>query len=345
MVIQAVKQETQLFKRTAWKLLLMAKIHRILAVSEGGRGGDAGGSVGIVSHQGKGSSAGKAGSVEISTDKNTTIVSNGDESTGILGQSIGGSGGNSGYAVGIAALGGSGGSGGDADKVTINNKSSITMKGKNESSAIIAQSLGGGGGSGKFGAGLVTLAAEGNVGGYGGKVVVDNQASQLITKGSFSYGILAQSIGGGGGNGGTAIGLAAIGAEGGEGNKADAVEVIQSGNITTGSKEATNSSAILAQSIGGGGGNGSTSVGAGPVSLAIGGKGGKGGAAGAVTVDMQSGKLITSGTDSSGIRAQSIGGGGGNGGVAVSAGAGVGITANIALGGMVLRVVLVEQLM
>ena len=305
----------------------------ILAVSEGGRGGDAGGSVGIVSHQGKGSSAGKAGSVEISTDKNTTIVSNGDESTGILGQSIGGSGGNSGYAVGIAALGGSGGSGGDADKVTINNKSSITMKGKNESSAIIAQSLGGGGGSGKFGAGLVTLAAEGNVGGYGGKVVVDNQASQLITKGSFSYGILAQSIGGGGGNGGTAIGLAAIGAEGGEGNKADAVEVIQSGNITTGSKEATNSSAILAQSIGGGGGNGSTSVGAGPVSLAIGGKGGKGGAAGAVTVDMQSGKLITSGTDSSGIRAQSIGGGGGNGGVAVSAGAGVGITANIALGG------------
>ncbi|WOE40768.1 ESPR-type extended signal peptide-containing protein [Acinetobacter chinensis] len=305
----------------------------VLAVSEGGRGGDAGGSVGIVSHQGKGSSAGKAGSVEISTDKNTTIVSNGDESTGILGQSIGGSGGNSGYAVGIAALGGSGGSGGDADKVTINNKSSITMKGKNESSAIIAQSLGGGGGSGKFGAGLVTLAAEGNVGGYGGKVVVDNQASQLITKGSFSYGILAQSIGGGGGNGGTAIGLAAIGAEGGEGNKADAVEVIQSGNITTGSKETTNSSAILAQSIGGGGGNGSTSVGAGPVSLAIGGKGGKGGAAGAVTVDMQSGKLITSGTDSSGIRAQSIGGGGGNGGVAVSAGAGVGITANIALGG------------
>ncbi|AXY57413.1 hypothetical protein CDG60_13070 [Acinetobacter chinensis] len=305
----------------------------VLAVSEGGRGGDAGGSVGIVSHQGKGSSAGKAGSVEISTDKNTTIVSNGDESTGILGQSIGGSGGNSGYAVGIAALGGSGGSGGDADKVTINNKSSITMNGKNESSAIIAQSLGGGGGSGKFGAGLVTLAAKGNVGGYGGKVVVDNQASQLITKGSFSYGILAQSIGGGGGNGGTAIGLAAIGAEGGEGNKADAVEVTQSGNITTGSKEATNSSAILAQSIGGGGGNGSTSVAAGPVSLAIGGKGGKGGAAGAVTVDMQSGKLITSGTDSSGIRAQSIGGGGGNGGVAVSAGAGVGITANIALGG------------
>ncbi|MCW8039873.1 ESPR-type extended signal peptide-containing protein [Acinetobacter entericus] len=305
----------------------------VLAVSEGGRGGDAGGSVGIVSHQGKGSSAGKAGSVEISTDKNTTIVSNGDESTGILGQSIGGSGGNSGYAVGIAALGGSGGSGGDADTVIINNKSSITMNGKNESSAIIAQSLGGGGGSGKFGAGLVTLAAEGNVGGYGGKVVVDNQASQLITKGSFSYGILAQSIGGGGGNGGTAIGLAAIGAEGGEGNKADAVEVTQSGNITTGSKEATNSSAILAQSIGGGGGNGSTSVGAGPVSLAIGGKGGKGGAAGAVTVDMQSGKLITSGTDSSGIRAQSIGGGGGNGGVAVSAGAGVGITANIALGG------------
>lgn len=48
--------------------------------------------------------------------------------------------------------------------------------------------------------------------------------------------------------------------------------------------------------------------------------------------------------DSSGIRAQSIGGGGGNGGVAVSL-AGVGITANVALGGMVLRVVLVEQLM
>lgn len=108
MVIQAVKAGNAVILTDSLEIITHGNNSiGILAVSEGGRGGDAGGSVGIVSHQGKGSSAGKAGSVEISTDKNTTIVSNGDESTGILGQSIGGSGGNSGYAVGIAALGGS----------------------------------------------------------------------------------------------------------------------------------------------------------------------------------------------------------------------------------------------
>lgn len=74
---------------------------------------------------------------------------------------------------------------------------------------------------------------------------MDNQASQLITRVHFRMelwlNLLVEAV--------VMVvqqlGLAAIGAEGGEGNKADAVEVIQSGNITTGSKEATNSSAVL----------------------------------------------------------------------------------------------------
>ncbi len=48
----------------------------------------------------------KAGDVTITTDSRTTIVMTGNESVGILGQSVGGAGGNTGFAVRIANLGG-----------------------------------------------------------------------------------------------------------------------------------------------------------------------------------------------------------------------------------------------
>ena len=68
------------------------------------------------------------------------------------------------------------------------------------------------------------------------------------------------------------------------------------------------SSGIYAQSIGGGGGSG---AGAGGL-VAVAGNASEGGAGGSVSVTNRS-AITTSGTESRGIFAQSIGGGGGNG--------------------------------
>ena len=81
-----------------------------------------------------------------------------------------------------------------------------------------------------------------------------------------AYGILAQSIGGDGGNGGFsgvvalggAVGVGVgVGGSGGGGGNAGAVQVTSAGDIAT---VFNNSDGILAQSIGGGGGNGGFSI-------------------------------------------------------------------------------------
>ena len=108
------------------------------------------------------------------------------------------------------------------------------------------------------------------------------------------------------------------------------VTVNSTGQISTGGADST---AILAQSIGGGGGNGGFSV-AGAVGVggtgksvnigvAIGGSGGSGGVGGTVNVT-NNGLLSTQGDGAYGIQAQSVGGGGGNGGGTVSAVIGLG---------------------
>ena len=111
----------------------------------------------------------------------------------------------------------------------------------------------------------VALGGKGGAGGLGNEVDVTN-TSVLGTSGDHSYGILAQSIGGGGGNGGFAatgsLGTnsdskqvsVALGGDGGPGSAAGKVDVQNSGGtiFTTGDS----ADAILAQSVGGGGGNG-----------------------------------------------------------------------------------------
>ena len=84
------------------------------------------------------------------------------------------------------------------------------------------------------------------------------------------------------------------------------VSVVNSGRITTADDQST---AIFAQSIGGGGGDGGTTGGV----ITIGGAGNSGGDAGTVSVT-QGGQINTSGIEAMGIFAQSVGGGGGNGG-------------------------------
>jgi hypothetical protein len=320
----------------------------VLAINVGGEGG-----------------AGAEGNVVTVTNRGI-IETEGDRSFGIRAQSIGGGGGNGGMAVyGIIQgkgeshsfnvnVGGSGGTGATGAAVTVENEGFIYTEGR-DAAGISANSIGGGGGN----AGLVVDAliggwgsetnrialnfgGEGGTGGSGGDVTVSNTTTPeeisgtIITKGDNAYGILAQSLGGGGGNGSAILSLTAVVADnnsktfglniGGAGGTAESggnVLVTNGGFINT---DGEGSHGILAQSIGGGGGNGGL-VFAGSLAIgsltntpliSVGGAGGDGGDAGTVTVT-NTGEILTRAANSHGIVAQSIGGGGGNAQMAFSA--------------------------
>src|SRR5581483_6680204 len=148
--------------------------------------------------------------------------------------------------------------------------------------------------------------------------------------------ILAQSIGGGGGNGGAAIAGAitpgssgttlSFGASGGAGGFGSDVNVTNQAQLIT---QGDNSADIAAQSIGGGGGNGGFSIGAGltggkTLNLSMGGNGGSGGSSSQVVVNNSASTIASSGNNAYGILAQSVGGGGGNGGFTIGATAALG---------------------
>ncbi len=335
----------------------------ILAQSVGGGGGTGGGTVagsfGLnVSIAGKGAGGGDGNTVDVTNGADVTT--DGVQSHGIQAQSIGGGGGSGGFSIAVGgpslAVGGAASDGGKAMKVTVKNTGTIKTNG-DLSIGILAQAIGGGGGDGGLaGAGglftAVGVGGKGGGGGNGGEVVVTNTAN-ITTKGALAHGILAQSIGGGGGNGGNAgavsvgafVGVGvAVGGDGGPGRDANNVTVDHTGDITVSGMDAKG---ILAQAIGGGGGNGGKAVAgafsaglyaSAAVAVTVGGSGGDGGSGGEVL--LKANGKITSDTDnegSGGIVAQSIGGGGGNGGRATSiAGAvsdEVAINLGVAIGG------------
>ncbi len=277
----------------------------IFAQSVGGGGGSGGDSAGAVSFGGSGASGGAGGAVTVTNSalrSSDAIVTRGQQSHGILAQSVGGGGGTGGDAVGAVSYGGNGGGGSaSGGSVTVSNSELITTRGT-ESNAIFAQSVGGGGGAGGNSGGAISFGGTGGSGGGGGSVSVSNSAA-LKANGLLSSAIVAQSIGGGGGSAGTASGELSFGAKGGNGADGGFVTVTNSAQL------ASNNSAIFAQSIGGGGGAGSTAGGLG----SFGGSGGGGGNARTVAVYNISG-VSTAADDASAILAQSIGGGGGAGG-------------------------------
>ncbi|WP_160736742.1 autotransporter outer membrane beta-barrel domain-containing protein [Altericroceibacterium endophyticum] len=335
----------------------------IFAQSVGGGGGNGGGAVSAgafvaASFGGSGGNGGEGGNVCINANSacddatsgltDIGIETLGDRAIGVLAQSVGGGGGNGGFALSGSAgiggsaslsLGGSGGKGGDAGSVVIGLSGQVETDGF-QSAAIFASAVGGGGGNGglsgsaSFSDGAAAAIALGGTGGDGGEggLVTVGSTTDIHTKGGFSQGIFAQSVGGGGGNGGIAATISGAGAvalggsfggKGGSGNDAKAVDVTSVGDIKT---EGVFSDAIFAESVGGGGGNGGTSVslgGGGTMSgnLSFGGNGANGGDAARVDVD-STGTLITLDNYSNGIFAQSVGGGGGNGGVSVAGGVG-----------------------
>jgi hypothetical protein len=288
---------------------------------------------------------GNGGAVTVTS--NATIVTQGPGSDGIVAQSIGGAGGTqqasnvtSSFTLGFGTSNVS-----TASLVTVTHGGSITVGAAGMSTGtqadsqnpnlmangigILAQSIVGGGGIAYLvntaeGA-TVTLGAPsggGNASAAGGVTVTNTGA--ITTWQAGGVGILAQSIGGGGGNAKSVSGLFRVGGNGGEGGTGGVVTVVNSGSILANGWQAQ---AIVAQSLGGGGGSGSTVRSA---FSAVGGSGGGGGAGNTVQVTAEAGGSIrTTGDDSAAIVAQSIGGGGGLGGKASA----WGIIASVAVGG------------
>ncbi|TPW27897.1 autotransporter outer membrane beta-barrel domain-containing protein, partial [Martelella alba] len=310
-------------------------------------------------------SLGSNTSGNVSVYNYASIVTYGVDSHGIVAMSIGGGGGmltststlsTDSYGVltsstSAQTLGGSAQSA-DAASVLVINKGSITTYGGYSSTdtdtdsstdigggiAILAQSIGGGGGNN------VGKGASGNVGGKGdadgggdgsdGSTVTVKNYATLTTYGSEAHGIVAQSIGGGGGTGRNNVGFVyAVGGTGGSGGDGGTAKVYNESDIVTYGDYA---SGIIIQSIGGGGGTGGSatawSVFGG--SLAIGGSGGSGGDGGdAIYEKSSSGTVTTSGDGATAVIVQSIGGGGGTGGAAKSETSALAFTMAVSIGG------------
>ncbi|MGE4321657.1 MAG: hypothetical protein AB7E60_01350, partial [Sphingobium sp.] len=351
---------------------LGAQAHGVLAQSVGGSGGNGGAAAaahdddeaGIqvrLAVGGLGGSGGTGDTVDV-TNNPSMIWTKGYGAFGILAQSIGGGGGSGGTAgattgtgdVGVnLALGGFGGAGNIGGAVTVNSLGLIITEGA-LAHGVFAQSVGGGGGvaTGTVTASKSEIAIGGGFGGLGapggegGRVSLTNRGF-VTTLGHGSIGVFGQSVGGGGGNGGSGMGTSAgkdvsvnlaIGGFAGNGGRAGAVDVENSGSIST---RGANAHGVLAQSVGGSGGNGGAANADGAddeadvqVQLAVGGLGGTGGAGGAVGVaNTASGSIQTRGYAAFGVLAQSVGGGGGTG-AAAGASTGKGDTGvNLTLGG------------
>ncbi len=289
-----------------------------------------------------------------------TIATKGDQSRGIFLQSVGGGGGNGGNSVSVSggapvnvALGfsGGGGSGGNSNWVQIiNGKADIATEG-DHSAAIHLQTVGGGGGNAGSdfsftGPAVVDFAvgvgASGSGGGNAGTVWMQ-QAGALSTAGDYSPGLLAQTIGGGGGNGGNTVsgnlagGLSfapSIGGSAGAGGNSGNINISGGNGVVT---LGENSPGISAQAIGGGGGHGGATVAASGISevsvnVSVGGSGGSGGTGGQVKLDWAE-EIATSGPNSAAVLAQSIGGGGGSSGTTVSGALSSRFSAQVAVGG------------
>ncbi|MBB3181637.1 autotransporter outer membrane beta-barrel domain-containing protein [Variovorax sp. Sphag1AA] len=345
--------------------------HGVLVQSVGGAGGGGGEAASLFFSQGGAAHNGGAGGTVTVGGNEGTVQTIGSGSAGVLAQSIGGGGGSGGNAlsvgVGVAvAVGGNGGGGGDGQAVRVGQvvgdastaamSDTVITRGA-QAAGIVAQSVGGAGGHGgnavSIGTELVHLVigGDGKGGGAGGQVSVNN-AGLVTTFGTRSGGILAQSIGGGGGIGGSTFAVGAdvlnagvaVGGQGGGGGSGANVNLNNAAQVTTYGNDAFG---LSAQSISGGGGHGgattdvAVSLGVGSnlpsvaIDVAVGGAGGAGGNQSQSVVALNnSGFISTAGEGALGLVAQNIAGGGGTGGdsSALSYAYGNGATVSVAVG-------------
>lgn len=307
----------------------------ILAQSFSGAGGDAGEATSGGAAAGAGGAGGGAGTVTVENDG--TITTAGGTARGVLVQSFAGTGGAGGSASGIVNSGGTGGSAGMVGAVSVTNDGSISTTGSN-AQAVLLQSIGGSGGAGgQAGGGFHSVggsADDSPLTTDGNSVDFTSNGGVIVTTGISATGVLGQSIGGGGGDGGGASSIfASVGGSGGGGGDGGTVMA----TLGTGTQIVTEgdaSAAVIMQSIGGGGGNAGNASSDGLfTSVAIGGSGGSGGVGGDVTISADGTTIMTSGSTSAGLLAQSIGGGGGVGGQAFSGAVGPGVAYAVSVGG------------
>lgn len=336
----------------------------VVAQSIAGSGGAGGVNTSdFVSLGGDGAGGGSTGTATVNSD--AAISTQGFNALGIVAQSIGGGGGAAGSATGLVSVGGNaaGAALSDGGAAGVSNTGSVTTRGE-AAIGVVVQSIGGGGGSGGDASGIAGVGGTGSAGGDGGTVSIPNIGS-LMTYGDWSAGAIYQSIGGGGGNGGSSqtlstivsIGVGGAATGGGSGGAVCVDNTAVCGTTGSGGSVTPYLSALdhaedqgnaniftygdfaagmIVQSVGGGGGNGGSDKNYSALSflaLQTGGMGGSGGAGGAATIRQDSLSISTSGAQSSGLIAQSIGGGGGTGGNASYYNASAGFNAALIAGG------------
>ncbi|MCD0503980.1 beta strand repeat-containing protein, partial [Bordetella petrii] len=342
--------------------------HGIVAQSIADGGGAAGGAGGIIAIGGNADSAHESHGGKVTAANYGVIATSGDTAKGMMVHSIGGGGGTGAGTAGILSVGGQGQAGGDGGEVEVTSIGTIPTAGE-FAHGVQVQSIGGGGGDGgnafdlALGAGI-GVGGTGEGGGNGGAVTVSgSEQAQISTTGYGAFGLLAHSVGKGGGAGGFAVGAGIadltfqIGGDGGGSGSGGAVNVDRSNlHIQTAGGLAVG---LGVQSIGGGGGAGGAVVTDTlgveiNLNVAVGGDGGVAGDGGAVDVALDRSSITTTGSvdqtsesesadGATAILAQSIGGGGGNGGnsiidnfilgLPVEGGVGVSIPINLAIGG------------
>src|SRR5690606_19538881 len=308
--------------------------HAFFGQSIGGGGGNGGaGADANLNLGGQGGAGGDGGAVTFVNEGD--ILTEGDLAHGVFLQSIGGGGGTGGAAggpeetdpsdedlinsgIGLVTLpgdfvqaaepadggpdmtvsvGGTGGASGDGGDIAFDNEGRIATLGGG-AHGLFAQSIGGGGGvGGNAGGGTLNVGGQGGATGDGGDIDIVNRGL-ISTEGAQATGIFAQSVGGGGGVGG-AVG---IGSSDLPGLGSDGVRGVISDAFAT----AQGLPSIIATAT-------ALSGPYRPNSVSVGGFGSAGGDGGDIAV-VNSGSIVTRGTLSYGIFAQSVGGGGGMGG-------------------------------
>ncbi|WP_130225210.1 hypothetical protein [Bradyrhizobium sp. Leo121] len=300
-------------------------------MSRGGNGGDHGRIDEDEPQTPRAGTGGYSGLVSVTLGKDAKLTTTGKAAAAIVVESIGGDGSNSANAQDTrGGVAGNAHAGSDRRSILYSNAGAVSTAGE-FAPGVLLQSVGGAGGKGGTAA-VSGRGTPGGAGGHGGNII-GLQTGRIDTKGAYSYGIVAQSVGGAGGAGGNGL---ASGGAGGVAGSGGSIDLTVADQIRTAGKGAT---AVVAQSVGGGkavqafqsdllappvGGGGAGGSGL-FLWLSSGGVGGTGGDGGAVTVN-NNGDLWTDGVGAAGILAQSIGGGGGGGGEATAFGVGFGVS-------------------
>ncbi|MEM1128961.1 MAG: hypothetical protein AAGH83_00415 [Pseudomonadota bacterium] len=214
-----------------------------------------------------------------------------------------------------AAHGGSGGKGGSADDINVTVTSGLTVVADGDADGLLLRSQVGNGGKGQADFPFTkSFGGPAGAGGNSGKITLDFTGALKITTES-GYGLLAETLGGDGGNGGEAQSAAGVTTSGGQGGTGAAIVVDLGTNVRI-ETEGGEADGIFARSYGGAGGSGAAGTAvstANPTQLTlnigIGGRAGDGGSGGnvAVTRSGQNAGIKTKGTGAEGLVAPSLG--------------------------------------